>query len=73
MFDTWGALDALSSIAGKGGVHNRMKGNGQRITKSALRRDMWTPEVTTLQTIFFNRNSLSATGSQCFVSASTCS
>lgn len=38
----WQALEALSSIAGKGGVQKRMKGNNQWISISASCRDVWT-------------------------------
>lgn len=38
----WQALEALSSIGGKGGVQKRMKGNSQWISKSASFRDVWT-------------------------------
>lgn len=38
----WQALEALSSIGGKGGVQKRMKGNSQWISNSASCRDVWT-------------------------------
>lgn len=51
----WQALEALSSIGGKGGVQKRMKGNSQWISKSASCRDVWTAWLSHSQLSFLDK------------------